>query len=85
MPLFTTLHPLLQSSALHIIIVAEGDKQRVTVQPKPTGKGADVPPALSLLGTPEEFDAEFAAAAERTRSAARSRVRCAAWFGWREQ
>lgn len=61
--MFTTLHTLAQSAILHLAIVAEGPLLRVTLQPRATGKGA-VPPALSLLATPEEFDRDFAGAVQ---------------------
>ena len=59
--MFTALHGLARRATLHIIVAAEGAQLRVTVQPKPTGSDAPIPPALSLLASPEEFDRDFAA------------------------
>lgn len=59
--MFTALHGLARRATLHIIVAAEGEQLRVTVQPKPNGSDAPIPPALSLLASPEEFDRNFAA------------------------
>ncbi|RQY60816.1 PRTRC system protein E [Burkholderia stagnalis] len=65
MSLFTSLHALAQSTSINILITAEGaDNLRVNVTPMPNGKGEKQRWPLSLLATPEELDAEFAAAVE---------------------
>ncbi len=57
--MFRELHTIAQAATLHMIIVAEGEQLRVTLQPKPTGKDAPIPAALSLVATPDEFDTGF--------------------------
>ncbi|MEZ7519883.1 PRTRC system protein E [Burkholderia vietnamiensis] len=65
MSLFTSLHALAQTTSINILITAEGaDNLRVNVTPMPNGKGEKQRWPLSLLATPEELDAEFAAAVE---------------------
>lgn len=65
MSLFTSLHALAQSTSINILITAEGtDNLRVNVTPMPNGKGEKQRWPLSLLATPEELDADFAAAVE---------------------
>ncbi len=59
--MFTALHGLARRATLHIIVASEGEQLRVTVQPKPNGSDAPIPPALSLLASPEEFDRDFTA------------------------
>jgi PRTRC genetic system protein E len=61
MTMFTALAGLAARASLHIMIVGEGDKLRITLQPKPTGEKGTVPPPLQLIGTPEELDREFVA------------------------
>jgi PRTRC genetic system protein E len=58
--MFTTLYPIAQGATLHLLISTEGEKLRVFVQPKPTGKDATISGPLSLLATPAELDAGFA-------------------------
>lgn len=62
--MFTHLYPIAQGATLHLLITAEGEKLRVFVQPKPTGKDAPVPGPLALLATPAELDAEVGGFAE---------------------
>ncbi|MCW0073004.1 PRTRC system protein E, partial [Burkholderia pseudomallei] len=65
MSLFTSLHALAQTTSIHILITAEGaNNLRVNVTPMPNGKGEKQRWPLSLLATPEELDAEFAAAVD---------------------
>ncbi|ARL87603.1 PRTRC system protein E [Burkholderia pseudomallei] len=65
MSLFTSLHALAQTTSINILITAEGaDNLRVNVTPMPNGKGEKQRWPLSLLATPAELDAEFAAAVE---------------------
>lgn len=65
MSLFTSLHALAQTTSINILITAEGDENlRVNVTPMPNGKGEKQRWPLSLVATPEELDAEFAAAVE---------------------
>ncbi len=61
--MFSELHELARRASLHLMLAAEGDKLRVTLQPKPTGnhKG-DIPPALVLVGEPAELDRDFVVA-----------------------
>ena len=56
--MFSALHTLAARAALHLLIVAEGERLRITLQPKPTGD-APPPPPLQLVATPAEFDAGF--------------------------
>ncbi len=76
--MFRPLHTIAQAATLHMIIVAEGEQLRVTLQPKPTGKDAPIPAALSLVATPEEFDAGFVDAITTWRAPATSLVEQAA-------
>ncbi|AKM44352.1 hypothetical protein NL30_30050 [Burkholderia contaminans] len=63
--MFTSLHALAQTTSINILITAEGaENLRVNVTPMPNGKGEKQRWPLSLLATPEELDAEFAAAVE---------------------
>ncbi|MCA8229258.1 PRTRC system protein E [Burkholderia vietnamiensis] len=65
MSLFTSLHELARTTSINILITAEGDDHlRVNVTPLPNGKGEKKLWPLSLVATPEELDAEFAAAVE---------------------
>ncbi|QMI45615.1 PRTRC system protein E [Burkholderia sp. MBR-1] len=65
MSLFTSLHELARTTSINILITAEGDENlRVNVTPLPNGKGEKQRWPLSLLATPAELDAEFAAAVE---------------------
>ncbi|KVW13845.1 hypothetical protein WK91_21280 [Burkholderia cepacia] len=65
MSLFTSLHELARTTSINILITAEGDENlRVNVTPMPNGKGEKQRWPLSLLATPAELDAEFAAAVE---------------------
>ncbi|RQZ27327.1 PRTRC system protein E [Burkholderia sp. Bp9017] len=65
MSLFTSLHALARTTSINILITAEGDENlRVNVTPMPNGKGEKQRWPLSLLATPEELDAEFAAAVD---------------------
>ncbi|KVC60523.1 hypothetical protein WI73_04700 [Burkholderia ubonensis] len=65
MSLFTSLHALAQTTSINILITAEGDENlRVNVTPLPNAKGKKELWPLSLVATPEELDAEFAAAVE---------------------
>ncbi|UEW68557.1 hypothetical protein [Burkholderia phage BgVeeders33] len=65
MSLFTSLHELARTTSINILITAEGDENlRVNVTPLPNGKGEKKLWPLSLVATPEELDAEFAAAVE---------------------
>ncbi|WGS44024.1 PRTRC system protein E [Burkholderia sp. JSH-S8] len=65
MSLFTSLHALAQTTSINILITAEGDENlRVNVTPLPNAKGKKELWPLSLIATPEELDAEFAAAVE---------------------
>lgn len=59
--MFSALHTLAKRTSLTIAIVAEGDKLRIHVQPKPKDDDIALHP-LSLLATPEELDAGFAQA-----------------------
>lgn len=62
--MFTALHGLAQSATLMIVVAAEGDQLRVSITPTATGDKTK-PHALrplSLLATPAELDADFAAA-----------------------
>lgn len=63
--MFTSLHELAKQATLMITIAAEGDGQlRVNVTPVPfdTKAKANLPQPLSLVASPAEFDADFAAA-----------------------
>lgn len=60
--MFNELHELAGRAVLHLMLVAEGDKLRVTLQPKPTGKKGDVPQPMIIVATPAELDAGFAQA-----------------------
>ncbi|WP_051657050.1 PRTRC system protein E [Burkholderia cenocepacia] len=64
MSLFTSLHALAQISSINVLITTEGAANllRVNVTPLPNGKGEKKLWPLSLVATPEELDAEFAAA-----------------------
>ncbi|WP_175981321.1 PRTRC system protein E [Burkholderia sp. BCC1630] len=65
MSLFTSLHELARTTSINILITAEGDENlRVNVTPLPNGKGEKRLWPLSLVATPDELDAEFAAAVE---------------------
>lgn len=62
--MFKDLHALAQSATLLIVVTAEGDALRVSVTPTLPG---DKPKAhalrpMTLLGSPEEMDADFGAA-----------------------
>lgn len=62
--MFTALHALAQSATLMIVVAAEEDQLRVSITPTQLGDKAK-PHALrplSLLATPAELDADFAAA-----------------------
>lgn len=62
--MFTALHDLAQSATLMIVVAAEDDQLRVSITPTTTGDKTK-PHALrplSLLATPAELDADFAAA-----------------------
>ncbi|MBC7860317.1 MAG: PRTRC system protein E [Burkholderiaceae bacterium] len=62
--MFTALHGLAQSATLMIVVAADGDQLRVSITPTATGDKTK-PHALrplSLLATPAELDADFAAA-----------------------
>lgn len=52
--MFKELYPLAQSAPIALLIAAEGDELRVTVQQKETKKGK--PLQLSILATPTELD-----------------------------
>ncbi|WP_217445544.1 PRTRC system protein E [Burkholderia metallica] len=59
------MHELARTTSINILITAEGDENlRVNVTPLPNGKGEKKLWPLSLVATPEELDAEFAAAVE---------------------
>lgn len=64
--MFTELHAMAKAAMLLITATAEGDQLRVSVSPTyPDGKapaGAVALRPLSLVGTPEELDADFGAA-----------------------
>lgn len=62
--MFKDLHELAQSATLMMIIGADGDQLRVSVTPTQVGDKtkAHVLRPLSLVGTPEELDADFATA-----------------------
>lgn len=63
--MFISLHELAKKATLMITIAAEGDDQmRVNVTPVPfdTKAKANLPQPLSLVASPAEFDADFAAA-----------------------
>ncbi|KFL51644.1 hypothetical protein JM78_24850 [Burkholderia pyrrocinia] len=63
--MFTSLHELAQTTSINILITAEGaENLRVNVTPMPNGKGEKQRWPLSLVATPAELDAEFAAAVE---------------------
>lgn len=65
MSLFTSLHELARTTSINILITAEGDENlRVNVTPLPNDKGEKKLWPLSLVATPEELDAEFAAAVD---------------------
>jgi PRTRC genetic system protein E len=65
MPLFKSLFPLARDSALTVLIVAEGEQLRVNVMPKSKDeKSSKTLYPLSLLGSPEELDRDFAQAVE---------------------
>ncbi|KWU26799.1 PRTRC system protein E [Burkholderia cenocepacia] len=65
MSLFTSLHELARTTSINILITAEGDEiLRVNVTPLPNAKGKKELWPLSLVATPQELDAEFAAAVE---------------------
>ncbi|ONX51493.1 hypothetical protein A8F11_06345, partial [Burkholderia cenocepacia] len=65
MSLFTSLHELARTTSINILITAEGDENlRVNVTPLPNAKGKKELWPLSLVATPQELDAEFAAAVE---------------------
>lgn len=75
--MFTSLHALAKQATLMITVAAEGDDQlRVTVTPAPLdGKAkAGLPQPLSLVATPDEFDADFGAALATWRAPKRSLV-----------
>lgn len=63
--MFTELHAMAKAAMLLITATAEGDQLRISISPTyPDGKipasGAALRP-LSLVGTPNELDADFAA------------------------
>lgn len=63
--MFSHLHELAKKTTLMITIASEGDDQlRVNVTPVPfdTKAKATLPQPLSLVASPAEFDADFAAA-----------------------
>ncbi|ARL38616.1 hypothetical protein BOC49_11030 [Burkholderia pseudomallei] len=63
--MFTSLHELARTTSINILITAEGDEYlRVNVTPLPNAKGKKELWPLSLVATPQELDAEFAAAVE---------------------
>lgn len=64
MSLFASLHPLAQRTTLTLLITVEGDELRVNVTPRPNddAKGEKTLYPLSLLGTPDELDRDFAEA-----------------------
>jgi PRTRC genetic system protein E len=75
--MFTTLHALAKQATLMITIAAEGDGQlRVNVTPMPfdTKAKSNLPQPLSLLATPEEFDADFITALSTWQAPKRSLI-----------
>lgn len=75
--MFISLHAIAKQATLMITVAAEGDDQlRVTVTPAPLdGKAkAGLPQPLSLVATPEEFDADFGTALATWRAPKRSLV-----------
>lgn len=63
--MFKTLHALADKATLMITVAREGDDQlRVNLTPVPfdTKAKASLPQPLSLVATPDEFDADFGAA-----------------------
>jgi PRTRC genetic system protein E len=64
MSLFASLFPLAQKTTLTLLITVEGDELRVNVTPRPNAdaKGEKTLYPLSLLGTPDELDRDFAEA-----------------------
>lgn len=65
MSLFQSLFPLARENALTILVVAEGDQLRVNVMPKSKDEQAQKTLyPLSLLGSPEELDRDFAEAVQ---------------------
>lgn len=64
MSLFASLFPLAQKTTLTLLITVEGDELRVNVTPRPKddAKGEKTLYPLSLLGTPDELDRDFAEA-----------------------
>lgn len=75
--MFTTLHALAKQATLMITIAAEGDGQlRVNVTPMPfdTKAKSNLPQPLSLLATPDEFDADFITALSTWQAPKRSLI-----------
>lgn len=72
--MFAALHELARRAALHLLIVAEGERLRVTLQPRPTGDSTPVPPALQLVATPADFDAGFVEAVRTYQAPAASLI-----------
>ncbi|MGF6643146.1 PRTRC system protein E [Paraburkholderia sp. GAS82] len=65
MTLFKSLFPLARDNSLTILIVGEGDQLRVNVMPKSKDeKSEKTLYPLSLLGTPDELDSDFAEAVQ---------------------
>ncbi|MGQ7937326.1 PRTRC system protein E [Paraburkholderia sp. D1E] len=64
MSLFASLFPLAQKTTLTLLITVEGDELRVNVTPRPRNEvqGEKTLYPLSLLGTPDELDRDFAEA-----------------------
>lgn len=74
--MFSPLHDLARTATLMVVISAEGDQLRVNVTPTQLSdktKAHYLRP-LSLLGTPEELDAEFATALAEWQAPKRSLV-----------
>ena len=72
--MFASLHSLARAAALHLIVVAEGERLRITLQPRPLAGDAPVPPPLQLVATPEEFDAGFVEAVRTYQAPATSLI-----------
>lgn len=63
--MFRDLYAIARHTPLNLIITPRGEQLGIIVMPKPSGDAADNPALskpLSIVGTPEELDTEFAAA-----------------------
>ena len=62
--MFKALHALAQNATLMIVVSVEGEQLRLSITPTQTGdkKAAPALRPLSVIASPEEFDADFAAA-----------------------